>query len=367
MKLLCFSDLHLTNRNPKFKLSGGVSDLLLRQEKFVEWIVEESKNYDAIFFLGDWSDYATLDPVTQTYSNRLIHKLGKADKPVIFLEGNHCISDTKNQFTVLGAAAEFDFKQSEMYFITQNDVIDLKIGKEAVRLYCAPYRSDYRDIEYEISKASVKAAEEDFLSILIFHFPSSNAVLDNGLESGKGVNLSAEITEGFDICIGGDFHKHQQLVNNDKAWYTGAPFDLNFGDHEDGRGAMSVELKDGEWIVEQIPQPHIFPILKIPADEILKLTEEELQNGVYKVSGEVTTEQRVQLQQLRKIAYKLDIGKPKLKNDSVAKDVEYMSVVSQKNDLRILQIRVSSDEYGAEEKQNILELFQDVEKAVHWK
>jgi DNA repair exonuclease SbcCD nuclease subunit len=360
VKLLCFSDIHLTNRNSKFKKTGGVSDLLLRQEKYIDHIVElaDEKQVDAILFLGDWTDYPTLDPVTLTYSNRLVkHLTDHSDYsgcPVIFIEGNHCISDRGNKFTVVGATNELINHDSNTSFVYQPDFVS--VGD--VCFHCFPYSSDYPNLE-----AAIAATNDDLpvaaLNIMLFHFPTVNAVLDNGLQSKKGVNLSAEITDNFDLIIGGDFHYHQQLINNENAYYVGAPFSLRFGEHCDrGTVIFDIDVETKEYELEFISNPHQFPIRKATYDEVMGMTDEELMNGVYRVL-DLTDAQYLKLAALQEKCYKLDISRPKIKKH-IEEKVGFSGVTNSSRDVLLVQSRLETTELNDTAKENVTKLFETI-------
>ena len=305
MKLLCFSDLHLTNKNPKFKYGeGGVSDLLSDQERFVEFIVDKylEDQYDFLLFLGDWTDYPTLDPILQTKSNELLKMVSQAEN--ILIEGNHCISDIEGKFTVLGATDSF-MSDLGSTVVTGNKVI--KFDGE-ISFYCFPYRSDFKAIEAAVAEAN-SSLDANVINVMLFHFPTTNAVLDNQLQSKKGVALTEDIISNFDVVIGGDFHRPQQLIGTSRAYYVGAPFDFNYGDHVESRGALSVEVTKEALAVDWIENPFRRLVKKVSIEEAFKLTKEELSRNIYRVVGETSDPKiTLELQAIQKDSYKFDIG-----------------------------------------------------------
>ncbi|MBF86067.1 MAG: hypothetical protein CL489_16560 [Acidobacteria bacterium] len=278
MKVLLTGDWHITNKNPKFKRdNNGVSDLLEAQLNFVEWLKSLllEDHYDMLIFLGDLTHVPTLDPLTLTYLNRMLKSLVDVGKPLIFLEGNHCITDTENTFTIVGASNEL-IKEDHCHFVYKQEMLEI----DGVRFYCFPYNSDYDSLTEDIRKAN-ENLDSDYTNLLLYHFPCSNAVLDNGIQSKKGIALTDDIAGNFDGCYGGDFHKHQKLPLHHNAWYVGAPFDLNHGEHYD-RGVMSLDIPELDFKV--LNNPYQIPIIEVTQEEFKGLSKELLQNSVIKVT-----------------------------------------------------------------------------------
>jgi DNA repair exonuclease SbcCD nuclease subunit len=279
-KWLVTADLHFTNRHSKFKLDrDGISDLLKAQRDFIFWIADmlEAEDYDGFILAGDVTDYPTMDPITLTAFNACMKRLFKTGKKIIILEGNHCISDQGNLYTVVGATKELTLCDNA-YMLTQREVLRF----DDVTFYCCPYSSDSEEIESEIARWN-ESADRQNNDVLLFHFPTINAVLDNGLASKNGVNLSKDIVSNFTVCLGGDFHKPQQLVNTDNAYYVGAPFDLKFG-QIGPRVVTSITIENGGYKMEQIPNPYNFPMIYIKEDEVESLLATDLSRTIARMT-----------------------------------------------------------------------------------
>lgn len=333
LRIITSSDDHLSNKNPKFKINNlGVSYLLSRQHDLSVMIAEKLKqDFDLYINGGDLTDYANLDPITSTYTNKFIKNIVDTGKPCIFLEGNHCINDTKNAFTVLGAISSLtDFTNCR--FVFQDEILMLDSNfkftddeeSSIVHIYCFPYFSDLKALSERIHKASLNTDSAKF-NLMLFHFPCSNAFLDNGMAATRGLELSEKITEGFDLCLGGDYHKHQKLVNNDKAYYIGAPFDLKHGEHYD-RGILDIKinLKDKKFKLGKILNPFILPIVDLTYEEILKMDNEQLSNCVVRVKDEIDNKKKMILDS--KTFHKLSIVNFK-KEKSVDKKLDDIKII----------------------------------------
>jgi len=368
IRLLAFADLHLSNRNSTFLFKGRVSDLLSAQEKYVEHVAHLARHHkvDAILFLGDWTDYPTMDTVTLTYNNRLVKLLSDLEIPVIFIEGNHCIEDVELQYTVVSATAEMSDPDSQIYFVHQPHTVNLTVGEVDVQFHCFPFKSDYKALESEIAqKNSTIENDNKTCHVMLFHFPSVNAILDNGVNSIRGVNVAQEYINNFAVVLGGDFHKPQQLINTDRAYYVGAPFDLKHGEHLPERGTSLVNLtfESGEWKheLELIPNPHLIPIEKLSAEEFLSKSDEELSSGVYRVVGEIDDETSMLIKAKRKAAYRLDVAKTKKRVDKNA--IKKAGVISQfgiSNEIDIFKEIMIDKEVEEETAVRVGKLFEQI-------
>jgi len=283
MRILATSDLHLTNKNPKFLFTGNVSDLLIAQDKYADYLLEQMRDHDIFVFGGDLTDYATLDPVTLTYTSRWIAKVASCNKPCIFLEGNHCIEDSKSIFTVLGGLSEIS-QYKNCHFILTPGRLDLPLGHETLTVYSVPYAGNYRAAEDQIEAFGEESKSLPNPTMLLFHLPCINAVLDNGFPSTKGVKIRPAVSKQFDIVLGGDYHKHQRLMHTDNAYYIGAPFDLKMGEHYK-RFAISVTLEKGEHTITRLHNPHQIPLLQISQEEFNNLDKDTKSNSVIRIKG----------------------------------------------------------------------------------
>jgi DNA repair exonuclease SbcCD nuclease subunit len=293
MKLAVFSDLHLTNQNPKFKTDAdGVSDLIKDQLRFVEWMMETAieEGCEGLLFLGDITDRSTLDPITQTYFNKVISRLVYGHMmDVILLEGNHCTADQLNRFSVLGAAKELT-NAGVIHFVTQRESIEVGVAPNNIIFHVFPYNPDYKQIEAEIAELNDQL-DTDLCNVLLFHFPCSNAQLDNGVPSPKGVHLSHDITSNFDLCLGGDFHRAQWLSGNPNAYYVGAPFALKFNEQPgEPRGFVIVDVDKTGRTVKRYPNPYDYTIRAVTPDEV-----DEVLDGNYMAPERVILQVKGQL------------------------------------------------------------------------
>ena len=356
-KWLVTADLHLTNRHSKFRLNkDGVSDLLSAQQQMVEWIAQmlEQEDYDGFILAGDVTDYPTMDPITLTVFNACMKRLFKTSKKIIILEGNHCVSDQGNIYTVVGAAKELTMCDNA-YMVTQTEVIEF----EDITFYCCPFLADIEQIESTIAKwnATAKRKNND---VLLFHFPTINAVLDNGLPSKKGVNLSQDITSNFTVCLGGDFHKPQQLVNTEHAYYVGAPFDLKFG-QEGPRVLNSITIENGGYKIEQISNPFNFPMIYIDEQDMESLLSQDMSRTIAKLKDSPSSEvARTDLEKFRKRFYSLHLPPVSKVQMEKPKTANVMAGFGRSRDRDIIGVQLDSIGIDNELKTVAMNIFQKI-------
>lgn len=353
---LVTADLHLTNRHSKFKLNkDGVSDLILAQQGMIEWIAQmlEEEDYDGFIIAGDVTDYPTMDPITLTIFNACMKRLFKTGKKIIVLEGNHCVTDQGNIYTVVGAARELTMCDNA-YMVTQMDVLKF----EDVTFYCCPFLPDSHMIEQSIGKWNTSAKRENN-DVLLFHFPTINAVLDNGLESKNGVNLSGEITSNFTVCLGGDFHKPQKLIGTDNAYYVGAPFDLKFG-QAGPRVITSVTIEDGKCTLEQIKNPYNFPMIYIEDEDIEGLLDTDLSRTIARLRQSPSETARMMLESSRKKFYSLHLPSVSKIQREKPRATQVMSGFGRSHDKDIITAQLDSIGIDTELKTVAINIFQKI-------
>jgi|AntRauTorcE11897_2_1112592.scaffolds.fasta_scaffold01324_2 DNA repair exonuclease SbcCD nuclease subunit len=358
MKYLVFSDLHLTNSNPKFYLNKqGVSHLLVAQSNFVQWLCKKvrTEDYDGLLFLGDWTDAATLDPIVQTYSNDLIKCIAATDKFSLLIEGNHCVLDKGNVFTVLGAADK----------LVHGDNVNVVLNQRMVRhggvdFHCFPYISDYDELERQIAETNERIADSSQYNVMLFHFPTKNAMLDNGMPSPSGVNLGQEITSNFDLCLGGDFHRAQEV--HEDAHYVGAPFDLKFGEHYK-RSATELVITEDGYELNTLDNPVQYNIRKMDVDDFLSTdwTDEAMSQTVMKVTGEATADQRIEVEGYKEHFYRLTA--PLSRESSSDKEVR-VDVIEEngQKDVDLIRAQMVGAKVGSKVQKRAVEIFEEVNR-----
>ena len=325
---------------------------------------------DGILFLGDWTDYATLDPITATYSNRMIETLKDTGLTVLFLEGNHCLEDEESNFTVLGAAKEFEHDYSDVSFVFKKEEVDFREvvddpikyplgphGALTAVFHCFPYKSDYDALEEEIAEANEKL-DDKLINIMLFHFPTVNALLDNGLQSMGGVNLSEEITDNFDVVIGGDFHKPQTLINNPNAFYVGAPFDLKF--NQQGPRKVSIITIDdrGKYRVKDFPNPYNYQIISRTREELFDMDFSNAARTILKVKDYLSPEEKEEIKSVGFYRVMFSSGKA-----AKPVDLEVLTIDPLVDDKTTFTQELAKFELDSETTKRALQIYEGICKA----
>lgn len=367
MKFLVTADWHISNKNSRFRVNNdGVSDLLIAQSNFVKWLVDElnTGKYDGLLFLGDLTDYATLDPVTMTFVNEMVGDLVATNVPMVFIEGNHCISDKQNNYTVVEALSKI-VKVDHCNFVSKNESITWNIRGQDVTFHCFSYLSDFEKIESEVAELNSRIDPVKDINVMLFHFPTVNAVLDNGVQSINGVNLSRGITNNFDVCLGGDFHKPQCLVNNENAYYVGAPFDLKFG-QEGERGVAVLSLHGEGYDLEHLPNPFDHPMITLEGAGAVSHLENTSYLGrtIVRLSSPPSESDRAKLEKMRPELYSLIIPGVRKMEKTELSSVRVIETFDSGRDLDVISRLVKSYDVDSDVKEEAGRVFQQISELV---
>jgi DNA repair exonuclease SbcCD nuclease subunit len=241
-----FSDLHLDNNNKYFRRrNDGKSDLLAAQEQFLTDLFDSAAYGELIVCAGDLTDDNLLDSYVfgaVMHFAKLVRRHGERGGRVVLLEGNHCITDSKNVFSVVGGLSRMGLEA--LVCVNHPQTLMLEDCGKMVAIRAVPYMDDH--------KAMLDAMAEpipgyEIPKLLFFHAAVRNALLDNGFPNDRGIELTAREVSQYDTIIGGDFHRHQCFdVAGKQVYYCGAPFTLK-GGQEYKKGYMSVVDKTCEF------------------------------------------------------------------------------------------------------------------------
>lgn len=222
-----FSDLHLQNSNKHYKKNkDGKSDLLDASEQFLDVIAREQ--FDIVIFAGDLTDEETLDPYVLSATNKaILGSISKSTGAYILLEGNHCIVDDQNKYSVL--ASYKSIVPDNVHLIVDNsEDMAIDINGKIIYIRSVPYQGDYNLMREQIIKP-LEMIHAD-VNILVYHAATVNALMDNGLPATNGIHFQEDDLDQYHIAFAGDFHKPQSfLVGNTEVHYIGAPFALTRG------------------------------------------------------------------------------------------------------------------------------------------
>lgn len=264
-----YADLHLTNSNRHYKVgTDGKSDLLERAERFIEHIAQ--RECDIYVNLGDTTDENIVDTyVLPALNMSLLGPIAQKGKPYLNLEGNHCIVDGANVYSILSSYKEQVSSHVQLTIQEPTDTI-FEVAGKSIYVRSVPYIGDY----IKMREMIVKPLDEAYnhFSILLFHAPCNNALMDNGLPSTHGLHLEENDLDQYDIAIGGDFHRPQMFkVGDTPVYYCGAPFALTRGQNFPlGSRELSI-YDDGSYEMSSIPNPYALNICDLGWTETDKL------------------------------------------------------------------------------------------------
>lgn len=217
MKLAMFTDIHWGAKSNSLQHNQDCTD-------FVDWFIDNSKDADAIAFLGDWFEHRNAVNIsTLNYSFNAMKKLNALGKKIFFITGNH----------------DLYHRESRAHFSTyhfgklENVILVNEVYNEGNMMF-VPYlfKKEYPAIAAEIQKKKPK--------YVFGHFEFNNFVItgaDRRMEHG----FDHAVLSGPKYIFSGHFHKRQA---KDNTIYIGNTFPTNYGDAwDDARGMAILDTK----------------------------------------------------------------------------------------------------------------------------
>jgi DNA repair exonuclease SbcCD nuclease subunit len=234
MKILFFSDLHLHNHQPfhtimpsgrNSRLQDGLN-VLSEISAYCCW-----NDIDYVIFAGDlFENWRSLDIDVLNCAYEGILNIRRSCKEFFLLVGNHDqYSNTGNVITL----APFRHSCEVIWQAEKREVGDIKI-------FFNPFKEDVRKFKKYIS--DVNCAD-----LMVFHQPIKEALLPGtNMPLNKGVSVEDLQVGKFRMCIGGDVHKRQTLMNC--VHYLGSPMQLDFSEAGEKKGFTVLYTED--WSLE---------------------------------------------------------------------------------------------------------------------
>lgn len=250
MEVAIFSDLHL----------GVKSDSQTWHNITFDWVDNmidtlHQRDVKNIFFLGDWfHNRAAISGITLKATADILEKL--SDFTIWMFPGNHDLYFA-NQ-TDVSSVALFKGYPNIKFF---DKITKIKLGGSEITL--CPWGLNPID-------DSVAATEYLFghFEINTFQMNSSEQLCEDGM------NLST-LLKKFNKIYSGHFHKAQKRVYSaGMVQYVGNPFQMNYGEAEDEKGFIILNLKTGnyEYIYNEISPKFI----KMPLSRLVNVDIAEL-------------------------------------------------------------------------------------------
>lgn len=340
LKVAIFSDLHLQNQNKHYKTdTDGRGDLNRRQEQFIDHIA--SLDCDIVLNLGDSTDEEIVDPFVLATLNHLLLGPLSYKALVVHLEGNHCITDSGNVYSILSAYKDKISDNVRLTVDQANDIV-LDVAGKSIYIRSVPYIGDYEAMLNMITKPLDTTYND--LSILVYHAPTVNALMDNGLPATKGLEFKPDDLDQFDLAIAGDFHRPQRfMVGDTPVYYCGAPFALTRGQNfRLGYRTLTV-YDDGSYELEDHDNPYAIYIRDVEFGEEYPPHPERTVCYVNNVPHENKKDEIENLRRIGYYSYKVKtapIERPKLERE----DRKAQMKAHKTNDLRTLFWSVLTEE-----------------------
>ncbi|NIN66989.1 MAG: exonuclease subunit SbcD [Anaerolineae bacterium] len=277
--LVHFSDLHLGIENygrldPQTALSSRLQDFLRSFDAIVDYALGE--NIDLVLFCGD--AYKTRDP-TPTYQREFakrISRLSRAGIPMFLLAGNHDLPLAAGKAHTLEIFDTLD---------VDNVVVANKLGTQTVetrggpiQIVAVPWpirshlatKDEFKGLKLEEINARLADAIEDLVSEEIDELDPAlptvlaahGTVFGATYGSERSVLLGQEViipssvvaNRAFDYVALGHIHKHQIVRNADPpAVYSGSVERIDFGEEDEQKGFLLVQLEKGRAQFEFVP------------------------------------------------------------------------------------------------------------------
>lgn len=229
-KILCTSDWHTSPQN--------LSQCEVVVQQILEVIKREHCSY--ILNLGDVKD--AFNPVDQRATNFLIQAVEEISHlcPILVVLGNHDRigpSDVLDScLPVVNAAGGMTF---EIPTVT-------KLAND-LRLSVVPYIRDTQALR----KAFLDVLPERRSGLLVFHAEVQGCCLTTQARSHYAITLADVHPQKYLMCLGGHIHYPQRMGRN--LWYVGSPFCHDWGECNQQKGFLLVEVSGSSVKVKHIP------------------------------------------------------------------------------------------------------------------
>lgn len=297
LRVMHFADTHfgveLYGRlDPETGLHSRLLDFKRSLLKAIELSLEA--NIDLAIFAGD--AYKTRDPrqTDQREFARCIRELTDAGIPVVMLAGNHDLPNTKGRANAVEIYHTLDVQNVHVLSKPDIIVVETKAGK--VRIAGMPYlikglmvaREEFQGKSLQEGRLyleqiysnqiryladQVREANDNLPTILMGHFWVTGASLSK-YQTGyldrnePQVPLSAVTDSAFDYVALGHIHKHQDLNQGKQppVVYCGSPDRIDFGEKDESKGFVLLELEKGNTRYRHVPVDVTRPLLDIQVD-----------------------------------------------------------------------------------------------------
>ncbi len=289
-----FADTHFGVENyGRLDPATGLNTRLLdfKQSLFTAIDMAFERGMQLAVFAGD--AYKSRDP-SQTHQREFaecVRRLTERGVPVVMLTGNHDIPNMRGRAHAMEIWCTLGV--TNVHIVSRPDVLVVETSSGPVQIAAMPYlmrgfmlaREDFlgkttgeariqMERKYaEYLKELAEKCNPDLPTILMGHFWARNARLSSWQQGYFAVNEPqvdlADLTQPpFDYVALGHIHRHQDLNRGHQppVVYSGSPDVIDFGEREERKGFVMVELEKGRTTYEFLPIPQSRAFHEIEVD-----------------------------------------------------------------------------------------------------
>jgi len=269
IRILHFADFHLGidtigPMDPETRLNGRILDYLDCLDALVEYAI--GNDADLIVFAGDAFNKHNPEPTYQREFGERIVRLAN-HCPLVLLVGNHDMPGMIEKASAVDIYATLQVPNVYVGWQPETLMIETKRGNVQVTTFPYPIKSQWLSAKEtaKLSSDGIKllwkkkiskklkelgnGIDRDIPSILLGHFSVSNAIY--GSERPYIIGWDAEVELGdllspWNYVALGHLHSHQDLTkngNNVPVVYSGSLERVDFGEENDDKGFVWVEIK----------------------------------------------------------------------------------------------------------------------------
>jgi DNA repair exonuclease SbcCD nuclease subunit len=239
---ICYSDIHHD------VWDNGLTEADL--EAIEDQVIEEAANHKAHLLIncGDWTQLRNPPHSIRAKVSDHLKRKAKLNIPTICLIGNHD-REVKNAQSghVLMHVPFFEESLPNVLVLDERRRYDLDPSiydiPMVVAFHALPAGQSVETVPFIFPDKD----KVDF-NICLFHDMVKGSLQQNGIPSEHGLDPAILDRPEFDLVLGGDNHRHQDLgFKNTQGYYVGAPCQHNFGDVNNERGIVRFTIfKDGD-------------------------------------------------------------------------------------------------------------------------
>jgi len=327
IRVMHFADTHFGVENyGRLDPSTGLNTRLLDFKKALCKAIEIALKRGAqlAVFAGD--AYKSRDP-SQTHQREFAHcirRLTEAGVPVVMVTGNHDIPNVRGRAHAMEIYRTLGV--SRVHILPQPEILVVKTRQGPVQIAAMPYQmkgsmlareeflgksaedvKQMMEAKYAEALADLAARADPTLpTILLGHFWVRGARLSTWQQSYFNVNepqisVSDLARPEFDYVALGHIHRYQNLNkgNQPPVVYAGSPDRIDFGERDEKKGFVLVDLDKGDTTYEfvEIPDNRAFLEIVVDADTetptetiLAAIREHSLRNAIVRLTYRISHE-----------------------------------------------------------------------------